>query len=44
MFTLVTETDIQIARAEIERHLRTRIALPATRPDAVGPLARLLGR
>jgi hypothetical protein len=45
MFTLITETDLQAARAQIERNLRTRVTVPApTRSDSVGPLARLLGR
>lgn len=45
MFTLFTETDLQAARAQIERNLRTRITVPSpARSDSVGPLARLLGR
>jgi hypothetical protein len=45
MFTLVTETDVQIARAEIERNLRTRAdGSPSRRADRLGPFARLLGR
>jgi hypothetical protein len=45
MFTLVTDTDLQVARAQIERNLRTRLPLPmTTRTDSVGPIARLLGR
>ena len=45
MFTVITETDVRVARAEIERKLQTRYPdAHAPRTDSVGPIARLLGR